>query len=274
LSDGSGKAPAPTTERSALSWIIAENGGGEHGADILCGRFLLGVIPDRLLRDHLPDRIIVRPMRDAASASEGTAGTAITTGDATAHDASASRLTGLISIMRGESVDEAPGSVTLVNHLSAALFGFALRFASQGAEAPRGLLALAGRARLQPALSVMFDEPGRPWTLEQFAERCNMSLATFKRQFHDAVGRSATDVLTEVRVTLAGRMLVETGLPVADIAERVGYQSDAAFQRIFKKRIGMTPASYRTSAKTRANPSAAESAESSERAEAHLDASD
>jgi AraC family transcriptional activator of mtrCDE len=52
-------------------------------------------------------------------------------------------------------------------------------------------------------------------------------------------------VLTEVRMTLAGRTLLQSGLSVAEIGEMVGYHSDAAFQRIFKRLIGVTPARYR-----------------------------
>jgi AraC family transcriptional activator of mtrCDE len=147
--------------------------------------------------------------------------------------------------MREEALDESPGSECLINYLSAALFALTLRFASEGADAPRGLLALAGQPRLQPALSAMFENPGEPWTLDQFAALCHMSRATFVRQFQDAIGRSATDMLTEVRLTLAGRALLETTTSVAEIGSTVGYQSEAAFQRVFKRHIGVTPARWR-----------------------------
>jgi len=184
-------------------------------ADILCGRFLVGAVPDRLLRDHLPARLIVRSAPyDSAEGSAAMVG---------------SRLSRLIELMREEATDEGPGSETLVNHLSAALFALTLRFASEGPQPPYGLLALAGRPRLQAAVSAMFESPARPWTLDQFATLCNMSRATFVRQFQDAIGRSATEVLTEVRMTIAGRMLVQSDLQVAEIGEMVGYQSDSAF---------------------------------------------
>ena len=57
--------------------------------------------------------------------------------------------------------------------------------------------------------------------------------------------RSATDMLTEVRLTLAGRALLETTTSVAEIGSTVGYQSEAAFQRVFKRHIGVTPARWR-----------------------------
>jgi len=54
---------------------------------------------------------------------------------------------------------------------------------------------------------------------DQFAALCNMSRATFVRQFHESIGRSATDMTMEVRMTLAGRKLLESGLVIAEIGE-------------------------------------------------------
>lgn len=236
IHDGSGKPPVPMTEHEGSAFAVATNGAAGEGADILCGRFLVGAVPDRLLRDHLPRRLVVR------SAANGGSGATSAT-----RPASGSRLARLVDLMREEAIDEGPGSASLVSHLSAALFALTLRFASEGSEPPQGLLALAARPRLQAALSAMFERPGEAWTLDQFAALCNMSRATFVRQFQETIGRSATDVLTEVRMTMAGRALLESSAPVAQIGESVGYQSDAAFQRVFKRHIGVTPARWRAS---------------------------
>ena len=91
----------------------------------------------------------------------------------------------------------------------------------------------------------MFDEPEKPWTLPQLAELCHMSRATFARHFEEAISRSASDVLTEIRMALAGRKLAQTAMSVAEIGEAVGYRSEAAFQRVFKRQVGMTPAKWR-----------------------------
>ncbi|MFM0632180.1 AraC family transcriptional regulator [Paraburkholderia xenovorans] len=237
IHDGSGESAMPLIARQNGALVIEENEGAGAKADILCGRFLVGAVPDRLLRDHLPDRLVVR-----------TANTALNDGkdaEQSAASIAGTRLGRLIELMREEALDEGPGSEMLVSHLSAALFALTLRFASAGPQAPHGLLALAGRPRLQAAVSAMFESPEKDWTLDQFAALCNMSRATFVRQFQEAIGRSATDVLTEVRMTLAGRTLLQSGLSIAEIGEMVGYQSDAAFQRIFKRLIGITPARYR-----------------------------
>ena len=240
IHDGSGAEPAPVTARRNIMMTVEENGGPGETADILCGRFLLGAVPDRLLRDHLPSRLVVRSQGNGQANGHDGAPDAL-------HSVAGSRLARLIELMREEAMDECPGSETLVNHLSAALFALTLRFASEAAQPPHGLLALAGRPRLQAAVSAMFESPGKAWTLDQFAALCNMSRATFVRQFQEAIGRSATDVLTEVRMTIAGRTLLESTTPVGDIGEMVGYQSEAAFQRVFKKQIGVTPARWRSS---------------------------
>ncbi|CAG4902244.1 AraC family transcriptional regulator [Paraburkholderia saeva] len=238
IHDGSGETPTQPAPRQAVSSVVMENSGEGASADILCGRFLLGAVPDRLLRDHLPGRLIVRSANAGIGHGDG--------GDS-AQAMAGSRLTRLIELMREEAIDDGPGSETLVSHLSAALFALTLRFASELSAPPHGLLALAGRPRLQAAVSAMFETPGEPWTLDQLASLCNMSRATFVRQFQEAIGRSATDVLTEVRMTIAGRALLQTTKPVADIGEAVGYQSEAAFQRVFKRQIGVTPARWRSS---------------------------
>jgi len=240
IHDGSGQSSAPPLTRQSASLTVAENAGSGPQADILCGRFLVGAVPDRLLRDHLPRQLVVRTTHQAAGETD-------IDGKDPAANVAGSRLARLVQLMREEAFDQGPGSESLVNHLSAALFALTLRFASAGREPPHGLLALAARPRLQPALSAMFESPGKPWTLDQFAALCNMSRATFVRQFQEAIGRSATDVLTDVRMTLAGRKLLQSGLGVAEIGEMVGYQSDAAFQRVFKRHIGVTPARYRAS---------------------------
>jgi AraC family transcriptional regulator, activator of mtrCDE len=305
IHDGSGAPPAPAVKRRNITLTVVENGSSGPAADLLCGRFLVGAMPERLLREHLPARLVVSTgsvaagqaaprlpysaahgtlpdamsevtsdiisdmTSEAAAAARDEAAGAIRIADvagegghadaaviADAADADAaggasqpsvagSRLARIVSLMREEALDESPGSECLINYLSAALFALTLRFASEGADAPRGLLALAGQPRLQPALSAMFENPGEPWTLDQFAALCHMSRATFVRQFQDAIGRSATDMLTEVRLTLAGRALLETTTSVAEIGSTVGYQSEAAFQRVFKRHIGVTPARWR-----------------------------
>jgi len=227
LHDGSGRKARPVQSRETATLTIKENKVSGEGIDLLCGTFLVASVQDRLLRDHLPDRLVVH------------AGELQTP------------LVRLVELMRDEANEERPAARALLNYLSGALFAMTLRFASESEAPPRGLLALARRSRLQPALAAMFDSPQEPWTLPSLAALCNMSRATFVRHFEETVGRSASDLLTEVRMTLAARQLQQTDLPTAAIGEAVGYRSEAAFQRAFKQQMGVTPAKWRAAATTR-----------------------
>ncbi|QND99071.1 urease operon transcriptional activator [Burkholderia cenocepacia] len=243
LHDGSGDAPRAARERHSNGLTVATNGSADASTDVLCGRFVLPAVPQQLLRDHLPRRLLV---------------SSVTAGDGPTRDAAfaATRLARVIELMREEALEQRAGSAAVVDHLSGALFALTLRSASEADHAPRGLLALAQRHRLQPALAAMFDEPEKPWTLAQLAERCHMSRATFARHFDEAISRSATDVLTEIRMALAGRKLAQTTMSVAEIGESVGYRSEAAFQRVFKRQVGMTPAKWRMRSSRTAGPDA------------------
>jgi AraC-like DNA-binding protein len=72
-----------------------------------------------------------------------------------------------------------------------------------------------------------------------------MSRATLARQFQEKLGRSASDLLTDIRMTLAANELKKSSLSTGAAAEAIGYQSEAAFQRAFKRRMGVTPAQWR-----------------------------
>jgi AraC family transcriptional activator of mtrCDE len=75
-----------------------------------------------------------------------------------------------------------------------------------------------------------------------------MSRATLIRHFQDKVGRSPNDLLTDVRMALAANELKKPGVPTEVVAETVGYQSVAAFRRVFSQHMGVTPADWRRAA--------------------------
>src|SRR5260370_7982858 len=72
-----------------------------------------------------------------------------------------------------------------------------------------------------------------------------MSRATLARQFQEKLGRSPSDLLTDIRMMLAANELKRSSLSTGAVAEAVGYQSEAAFQRAFKGHMGVTPAQWR-----------------------------
>jgi AraC family transcriptional regulator, activator of mtrCDE len=132
-----------------------------------------------------------------------------------------------------------------LNALSTAMFALVLRSASELDDAPIGILALAGNPRLAPALAALFNRPERAWSLPELARLANMSRATLARQFDEKLGRSARDLLTDIRMTLAANELRKLSSTTAAVADAVGYKSEAAFQRAFKSRMGVTPSQWR-----------------------------
>jgi AraC family transcriptional activator of mtrCDE len=91
----------------------------------------------------------------------------------------------------------------------------------------------------------MFADPARPWNLPDLADLCSMSRATFMRHFQDKLGRSAVELLTDIRMSLAANELRKPAMTTEAVAESVGYQSVAAFRRVFTDKMGMTPGRWR-----------------------------
>jgi AraC family transcriptional regulator, activator of mtrCDE len=233
LHDGSGARAVPAEGRASLNLIISENTGTGDRLDMLCGRFILTPPHDRFVRGFLPSRLVVHAVDHSA---------------ATARPGTGAQLAELVSLMRSESAIENVGGRAMLNALSTAMFALTLRLASETKDPPAGLLALVGHPRLAPALAAMFNEPARSWSLPELARICHMSRSTFVRQFQDSLGRSASDLLTDIRMTLAANELRKPGMSTAAVADKVGYQSEAAFQRAFKQRMGVTPAQWRGTA--------------------------
>jgi AraC family transcriptional regulator, activator of mtrCDE len=231
LHDGSGALPVAAHPHASLNLTIDRNQGTGDRLDMLCGRFIVTPPHDRLLRDYLPEDLVVR-----SGGQSTTAG---------------AQLAGLIALMRTEASGEDLGGYAMLNALSAAMFALALRVASESKSVPAGLLAAVGQQRLAPALTALFQKPGHSWTLPELARLCHMSRATFVRHFQQKIGRSASDLLTDIRMTQAATALRRSSASTSAVAEAAGYQSDAAFQRAFKQRMGMTPARWRREGRSR-----------------------
>ena len=235
MHDGSGIKPLAARNRASVNFTISENPGRGGRLDLLCGHFAITPPHDRLLRSYLPPRLVVHAGAEASG------------------NEAARQLAALVGLMRSESMDAQSdtqpdmrlGGRAMLNALSTAMFALVLRLASETEDAPRGLLALAGHPRLAPAVAALFNEPARPWSLPELARLCNMSRATLARQFQEKLGQSASDLLAEIRMMLAARELKKPSLSTGAVAEAVGYQSEAAFQRAFKAHMGMTPAQWR-----------------------------
>jgi len=97
------------------------------------------------------------------------------------------------------------------------------------------------------ALALLHASPERPWTVEELAQQVAISRAAFAKRFVELVGETPMQYLAGWRMHLARRLLREGTLGLAQIGSRVGYESEAAFNRAFKQQVGVPPGSWRRS---------------------------
>jgi len=105
------------------------------------------------------------------------------------------------------------------------------------------LFALADR-QMGAAIACMHDDPGQAWTLKTLAERVGMSRSVFAQRFKGMVGVTPMEYLTRWRMLLAGDRLKDTGDSLAAIASSLGYESESAFGKAFRRVMGCSPRRY------------------------------
>ncbi|VVO54461.1 RCS-specific HTH-type transcriptional activator RclR [Pseudomonas fluorescens] len=110
-----------------------------------------------------------------------------------------------------------------------------------------GLVAALRDSRLANALLALHQQPGRNWTVAQLAEQCNTSRSVFADRFQVTIGMTPLRYVTELRMRLASQWLTLERLPIEEVALRLGYTSQAAFSRAFKRITGKTPGLSRQS---------------------------
>lgn len=143
---------------------------------------------------------------------------------------------------------ELPGYAAMVSRIIELMFILAVRTylarmhdaSEMGSGWLRGLL----HPKIGRALQAMHRAPERDWTVAQLAAEAGMSRTPFAEVFHDCLGQTPIQYLTEWRMFAATRDLAG-GVPANVIASQLGYASSASFARTFKRLQGMTPGDYR-----------------------------
>lgn len=137
------------------------------------------------------------------------------------------------------------GNQVVVNKLADSLLVLAIRSHLVN-EVPRhGLLAALNDPRLILALAAIHDDPGRDWSVADLAQAANLSRTSFCDHFSRVLGTTPMLYLTQWRMSEALRLLRDPGQTVARVSERLGYQTDAAFRRAFKRVHGFAPGKIR-----------------------------
>ncbi|MEA2568315.1 MAG: hypothetical protein QOI24_316 [Acidobacteriota bacterium] len=166
-----------------------------------------------------------------------------------ADDPQSAALQTTIRLLAGEIAEDAAGSQIVVNRLVDVFFLQAIRFhMSQHGGCTSAWLRAVADPQVGKVLRVMHEEIEHPWTVEELASRGGMSRAAFALRFKQLVGEAPLEYLTRWRMYKASRLLRDPERKILQIANSVGYDSDGAFNRAFKRVLGVPPGEYRRSA--------------------------
>jgi AraC-like DNA-binding protein len=154
-------------------------------------------------------------------------------------------LSTLLSSAAKEARDARPGGENVLSRLSELMFVETIRqYLESLPEAEKGWLAGLRDPVVGQALALLHGEPREAWTVERLAREVGVSRSVFAERFADLLGQPPMQYLALWRMQLASRLLLD-GRPVAQAADAVGYESEAAFSRAFKKLVGQAPATWR-----------------------------
>jgi AraC-like DNA-binding protein len=162
-------------------------------------------------------------------------------------------LEGSLRYALAEARSPRPGGHGMLSKLAEVLFIEVMRrYMSEQAATRTGWLAGAGDRIVGAALDALHERPAHAWTLDELARTAATSRSVLAERFQHFVGTAPMQYLTQWRMTLAADLLARSNAPLVRIAEDVGYQTDTAFSRAFRREFGTPPAAWRRSRAERA----------------------
>ncbi|WNG15461.1 AraC family transcriptional regulator [Cystobacter fuscus] len=164
----------------------------------------------------------------------------------TADDPQASpSLAAIVQLLITESASSSPGATVVMSRLADILLVQVLRTHIAGGQCEeRGLCALAD-PQIRKALSLIHERHAEPWTVESLATAVALSRSSFAARFSELVGEPPLEYLARWRMTKAAQFLRESDSSLSEVATAIGYQSEASFNRAFKRWGGVAPGAYR-----------------------------
>src|SRR5262249_32634207 len=152
----------------------------------------------------------------------------------------------LAQLAAEESAHKRPGAEALLERLSEMMFVDAIRrHVEQLPDQSTGWLAGLRDRFVGRALALLHDKPSAAWTVEELSRQVGLSRSALHERFVELIGQPPMQYLTQWRMQAASRLLRDTRSTVASIALDVGYDSEAAFARAFKRSTGVPPAAWR-----------------------------
>jgi len=155
----------------------------------------------------------------------------------------------VLRLLAREAAEVRPGGETMMTRLADVLVVQIIRWwLANGSLPEQGWLAALGDRHIGRALAAMHRDLARPWTIAELATGANLSRSAFAERFTSLVGTPPMGYLAEWRLDQARAELQRTSQPIASVSAAVGYSSEAAFSRAFKRHHGLTPGEARRSA--------------------------
>ncbi len=206
---------------------VIHYGGGGAPTTIVSGWFRFGQMSVKPLRRLLPDLILIKADQARTLALHAT-----------------------LQLLAAEMSEPAPGAELMVNRLADILFIQCVRahIASGSENCKTGWLRAIFDPRIGATLKAMHERIENSWTVETLAAAAGMSRSAFALRFKELLGETPLEYLTNWRMYKATGLLQKDGMKLFEVAKSVGYDSDAAFSKAFKRVLGVAPREYRRGA--------------------------
>jgi AraC-like DNA-binding protein len=201
---------------------VAHYGGGGAPTTVVCGSFRFDRASLKPVTQLLPRFILIKADQARALALHVT-----------------------MQALASEMAGQAPGSEVVATRLAEVLFIQILRahIASEP-ERNQGWLRAIFDPQVGAALNAVHDRVNTSWTVESLAEAAGMSRSAFAVRFKELLGQTPLEYVTEWRMQKAMQLLEQRDKKLIDVARSVGYESDAAFSKAFKRVVGANPGEY------------------------------
>jgi len=167
----------------------------------------------------------------------------------------------MLQLLSHEAQNPREGSGSIIGHLTGIIFVQAVRaWIESQPQGQGGWLGALRDKQISAALNLMHQKPGEPWTIARLASEVGMSRSPFATKFTSLVGEPPLGYLTKWRMNLAAGYLRDEQISIREIAERVGYESQASFTNAFKRSFSVSPREYKKKHKPVISPSVSQSA--------------
>jgi len=211
-------------EHVSERYAILRHGGGGSATSLVCGAVRFDHPAAQHLVNLLPGMIHVRASTSPQS----------------------EWMHSTLRLMASEARELRPGGETVITRLADILVIQAIRsWIEDDPAAQTGWLGALHDKQIGRAISLIHRDPARAWSLSALASEVAMSRSAFAARFSDLVGEPAMHYVARWRMQIAMGWLKEEDAALGDLASRLGYQSEAAFSRAFKRFMGVSPGSVR-----------------------------